>query len=83
MSQGETATEISGSGSEEHHLSKTGAIILLAFTTGLVAACAEFLISSIEAVTESSSIGEIFIGLIVLPIVGNAAEHNALKVLIH
>lgn len=75
MSQGETATEISGSGSEEHHLSKTGAIILLAFTTGLVAACAEFLISSIEAVTESSSIGEVFIGLIVLPIVGNAAEH--------
>lgn len=44
-------------------------------STGLVAVCAEFLISSIEEVTASSTLGEIFIGLIVLPIVGNAAEH--------
>ena len=58
-----------------HHLSRRAAIILLIASTGLVALCAEFLISSIEEVTESSTLGEIFIGLIVLPIVGNAAEH--------
>jgi Ca2+:H+ antiporter len=57
------------------HLSRRSAIILLLASTGLVALCAEFLISSIEEVTESSTLGEIFIGLIVLPIVGNAAEH--------
>lgn len=57
------------------HLSRTAAIVLLLVSTGLVAVCAEFLISSIEDVTKSSAVGEIFIGLIVLPIVGNAAEH--------
>lgn len=61
---------------EKHeHLSRTAAIILLLVTTGLVATCAEFLVSSIEDVTKTSALGETFIGLIVLPIVGNAAEH--------
>lgn len=60
---------------QKFQLTKTGAIVLLVVSTGLVALCAEFLISSIEEVTESSTIGETFIGLIVLPIVGNAAEH--------
>ncbi|PTB68196.1 hypothetical protein BBK36DRAFT_1195204 [Trichoderma citrinoviride] len=57
------------------HLTQAAAVILLLLTTGLVAACAEFLISSIQDVVATSSVGEIFIGLIVLPIVGNAAEH--------
>ncbi|RDA90015.1 hypothetical protein CP533_0887 [Ophiocordyceps camponoti-saundersi (nom. inval.)] len=57
------------------HLSRTAAVILLLMTTGLVAVCAEFLVGSIEAVTRTSTVGEMFIGLIILPIVGNAAEH--------
>ncbi|PTB37495.1 hypothetical protein M441DRAFT_71941 [Trichoderma asperellum CBS 433.97] len=60
---------------EEEHLTQAAAVILLLVTTGLVAACAEFLIGSIEDVVATSSVGEVFIGLIVLPIVGNAAEH--------
>lgn len=60
---------------EDEHLTRTAAIILLLATTGLVAVCAEFLVDSIKDVTESSGLGEIFIGLIILPIVGNAAEH--------
>lgn len=72
-------TALTANGSEgeedEEHLTQTAAIILLLVTTGLVAACAEFLIGSIEDVVATSSVGEIFIGLIVLPIVGNAAEH--------
>ncbi|TQV96243.1 hypothetical protein V2A60_003328 [Cordyceps javanica] len=61
---------------DDGHLTKWAAIILLLITTGLVAACAEFLVDSIKDVTgESSSVSEIFIGLIILPIVGNAAEH--------
>ncbi|PNP58708.1 hypothetical protein THARTR1_01724 [Trichoderma harzianum] len=71
-----TALTADGEGEEdEEHLTQTAAIILLLVTTGLVAACAEFLIGSIEDVVATSSVGEIFIGLIVLPIVGNAAEH--------
>ncbi|KAJ8125275.1 hypothetical protein O1611_g8364 [Lasiodiplodia mahajangana] len=56
-------------------LSRPAAIIMLLITTALVATCAEFLVDSIQDVVASSSLKEIFIGLIILPIVGNAAEH--------
>ncbi|XP_044719892.1 sodium/calcium exchanger protein [Hirsutella rhossiliensis] len=64
-----------GKSDEGEHLSRVASIILLLLTTGLVAVCAEFLVGSIEAVTKTSTVGEVFIGLIILPIVGNAAEH--------
>ncbi|CAK7219097.1 hypothetical protein SCUCBS95973_003710, partial [Sporothrix curviconia] len=56
-------------------MSRKAAILLLLVTTGLVAACAEFMVSSINGLVATSSVGEVFIGLIILPIVGNAAEH--------
>ncbi|KAI0409989.1 Sodium/calcium exchanger protein-domain-containing protein [Xylaria palmicola] len=59
----------------EDDLSRPAAIVMLLITTALVATCAEFLVDSIEDVVASSSLKEIFIGLIILPIVGNAAEH--------
>lgn len=64
-----------GGDKPEQHLSQTAAVVLLLISTGLVAACAEFLVGSIDAVVETSTISEVFIGLIILPIVGNAAEH--------
>jgi Ca2+:H+ antiporter len=73
---------ISGEESEdeeaEHEplqLSRTAAIVMLLVSTGLVAVCAEFLVDAIPALTASSSVSQTFIGLIILPIVGNAAEH--------
>jgi len=57
------------------HMSRTAAIILLLVSTALVAVCAEFLVSSIGYLVGHTSVSEAFIGLIVLPIVGNAAEH--------
>ncbi|KAM0353476.1 hypothetical protein ACHAPU_001487 [Fusarium lateritium] len=66
---------------EEKHLSQLGAIILLLVSTALVAVCAEFLVDSIQEVIETSHVNEVGIGLIILPIVGNAAEHvTAIKV---
>ena len=59
----------------EKHMSRIAAIILLLVSTGLVAICAEFLVSSIDYLISNSSISEAFIGLIIIPIVGNAAEH--------
>ncbi|EON98541.1 putative ca2+ h+-exchanging protein [Phaeoacremonium minimum UCRPA7] len=56
-------------------MSRTSAIILLLVSTGLVAVCAEFMVDSINGLVQTSTISEIFIGLIILPIVGNAAEH--------
>jgi len=51
------------------------AIILLAVSTALVAICAEFLVDSLDYLVEHSPISKYFVGLILLPIVGNAAEH--------
>jgi Ca2+:H+ antiporter len=54
-------------------LTRLGALITLAGSTVLVALCAEYMVSAIDAL--SKDISEEFIGLILLPIVGNAAEH--------
>ncbi|KAI9044497.1 putative membrane bound cation transporter [Aspergillus affinis] len=56
-------------------MSRTSAVVMLLVSTGLVAVCAEFLVDAIPMMVKSSSVSEAFIGLIILPIVGNAAEH--------
>lgn len=61
--------------SQEPEMSRTTAVIMLLLSTGLVAVCAEFLVDAIPQMIKSSSVSEAFIGLIILPIVGNAAEH--------
>lgn len=66
-------------GDEPRHrqMSRKTAVILLLVSTGLVAVCAEFMVDAInEVVSEGSVVSEAFIGLILLPIVGNAAEHT-------
>jgi Ca2+/H+ antiporter len=59
----------------EPEMSRTAAVVMLLLSTALVAVCAEFLVDAIPDMIESSSVSEAFIGLIILPIVGNAAEH--------
>ncbi|KAJ7659506.1 Sodium/calcium exchanger protein-domain-containing protein [Mycena rosella] len=48
---------------------------LLLVVTALVGVTAEFLVGSINGLTESGHITKEFVGIILLPIVGNAAEH--------
>ncbi|KAE8353090.1 Sodium/calcium exchanger protein-domain-containing protein [Aspergillus coremiiformis] len=60
---------------QEPEMSRTAAVVMLLLSTGLVAVCAEFLVDAIPGMIKSSSVSEAFIGLIILPIVGNAAEH--------
>ncbi|KAI7863271.1 Sodium/calcium exchanger protein-domain-containing protein [Spinellus fusiger] len=50
-------------------------ILLLLLITLMISVCAESLVSAIEIVIEEWHISQTFIGLIILPIVGNAAEH--------
>lgn len=57
------------------YVSRTTAIILLLVSTALVAVCAEFLVSSINYLVDNTGVSQAFVGLIILPIVGNAAEH--------
>ncbi|KAL9102690.1 MAG: hypothetical protein Q9163_002181 [Psora crenata] len=60
---------------EQPQLSKCVALFTLAVSTALVAICAEFMVDSIDAITQGGSVSRTFVGLILLPIVGNAAEH--------
>lgn len=48
---------------------------MLLIVTLIVAACSEALVGAIEPLTVQLGIGEGFVGIILLPIVGNAAEH--------
>ncbi len=57
------------------NISRTTAVVLLLVSTGLVAICAEFLVGSINYLVDNTGVSEAFVGLIILPIVGNAAEH--------
>lgn len=56
-------------------MSRTAAIMMLIISTALVAVCADFMSDAIEPMVEKTGVSQAFIGLIVLPIVGNAAEH--------
>ena len=56
-------------------LSPWAAAVALVVVTVLVAVCAEYLVDSIDAIVETAHISKTFVGLILLPIVGNAAEH--------
>ncbi|KAG6823064.1 hypothetical protein H0H92_011533 [Tricholoma furcatifolium] len=50
-------------------------LALLAIVTVLVAVTAEWLVDSIDGMTSGGGISKEFVGMILLPIVGNAAEH--------
>ncbi|MCJ1401507.1 hypothetical protein MMC11_004721 [Xylographa trunciseda] len=60
---------------EAQILSPWAAGIALVVVTVMVAVCAEYLVDSIDAIVQTAHISKTFIGLILLPIVGNAAEH--------
>lgn len=60
---------------EEHLLSPWAATVALVIVTILVAICADYLVGSIDSIVEKTGMSRTFIGLILIPIVGNAAEH--------
>lgn len=55
---------------------KRSALLLIAATI-FVAIESEFLVSAIEPMTETYGLNELFIGVIVVAVVGNAAEHSS------
>ncbi|KAI1142007.1 Calcium/proton exchanger [Hypoxylon sp. FL0543] len=60
---------------EGPQLSFIVAFATLIGATVIIALCAEGMVSGIEAITATGAISEEFVGLILLPIVGNACEH--------
>jgi Ca2+:H+ antiporter len=67
--------ESSGDKTEPERLTLTGALVVLLTCTVIVSVCADYLVGSIDNIVETSGLSKTFIGLIVIPIVGNAAEH--------
>ena len=57
--------------------SRGKAITILLVSTAVVAVLSEFLVGTIENVRDSVGVTEVFVGVIVVAIVGNAAEHSA------
>jgi Ca2+:H+ antiporter len=60
---------------EPQLLSPIAAGVTLVVVTLMVAVCAEYLVDSVDAIVASAHISKTFVGLILIPIVGNAAEH--------
>ncbi|KAL4778942.1 Sodium/calcium exchanger protein-domain-containing protein [Aspergillus varians] len=60
---------------EERLLKPFAASVVLIIVTVLVAICADYLVGSIDSIVEKTGMSRTFIGLILIPIVGNAAEH--------
>ena len=65
---------------EEHHeagMSQRSAITLMVAATGLIVWASEVLVAEIEATTQALGMTKFFVGVIVVAVVGNAAEHSA------
>jgi Ca2+:H+ antiporter len=57
--------------------SARSAIVVLAVTAIITGVLSEVLVESIKPTIESTGISQVFIGLIIVPIIGNVAEHLA------
>lgn len=75
---GHSGVENHSAEAEEHHVAKwtvpTAIGVLAASTIGIVF-LSEFLVGAVEPFAEAMGLSEFFIGIIVIPIVGNVAEH--------
>ena len=52
------------------------AILVLVIATLCIAIESEFLVGSVEAMTQAIGFSKFFVGIIIIPIIGNAAEHS-------
>lgn len=56
-------------------------ILVLAVATILIAIESELLVGAVEPMTKSIGLSEFFVGIILVPIIGNAAEHSTAVVM--
>jgi Ca2+:H+ antiporter len=76
----EEATTAEGAQLEHHHSehwSKKKSFLLLAASMAGVIMVSEILVASVEQTGEELGFGELFVGAIIVGIVGNAAEHSS------
>jgi Ca2+:H+ antiporter len=63
------------------HWTKKKSFLLLGLSMAGVIVISEILVGSVEATTEEFGFGELFVGAIIVGIVGNAAEHSSAIIL--
>ena len=62
---------------EKPHWSLRKAVIVLIAAAATIGVLSEFLVGSVDEAAESLGLSKFFIGLILIPIIGNAAEHSS------
>ncbi|KLU92147.1 vacuolar calcium ion transporter [Magnaporthiopsis poae ATCC 64411] len=75
VSDEEAQSSVGGEEDDETHMLWWAAALVLVGTTVVISFCADYLVESIEPIVETGILSRAFIGLILIPIVGNAAEH--------
>lgn len=76
--ENDNAVKVAGDEDEEEEVDELGfanALIWLAVITALIAVLSEAISDSIQDAADSAGVSGVFIAAILLPIVGNAAEH--------
>ena len=76
---GEANPEIAATSDAEHHehWSKGKSVMVLFIATAFVALISEFLVGAVESARADLGLTEVFVGVIVVAIIGNAAEHSS------
>ena len=76
---GDANPEIAHVSDEEHHehWSKAKSVLVLFIATAFVALISEFLVGAVESARANLGLTEVFVGVIVVAIIGNAAEHSS------
>ena len=69
--------EVSKAEDDKPSWSKAKSIVILLTATLFVALISEFLVDSIEAARHTLGLTQVFVGIIVVAIIGNAAEHTS------
>lgn len=69
-----------GAGHDEaigtHEWSRTKSLVVLLVATSFVALMSEFLVGAVEATADQFGMTDVFVGVILVAIIGNAAEHS-------
>ena len=71
--------ELEAMEAEAHHQpwSVKRAVLTLLIATAFVALISEFLVGAVEGARETLGLTEVFVGVIIVAIIGNAAEHSS------
>jgi Ca2+:H+ antiporter len=67
----------SHAGELDSHMGWKRAALILVAATGLVAWMSELLVHSVESASKALGMSELFVGVIVVAVIGNAAEHSS------